>query len=165
MPDVGWIDSQDSARLRALQRKRNVEICQPLKLSISEQFPHFWGDQDADANFNGSRIALVTPTSGRIGVSTILSRPAAVSPQVGKDDGSRLGFPHNWGKGLLKIQRYYLSYIGQKATQIYASSPLVCVGMIFNFWKCILRTSEFQKSVKQTSEFLSISNRTQFCVE
>lgn len=78
--DVGWIDSQDSARLRALQRKRSVEICQPLKLSISEQFPHFWGDQDADANFNGSRIALVTPTSGRIGVSTILSRPAAISP-------------------------------------------------------------------------------------
>lgn len=164
MPDVGRIDSQDSARLRALQRKRNVEICQPLKLSISEQFPHFWGDQDADANFNGSRIALVTPTSGRIGVSTILSRPAAVSPQVGKDDGSRLGFPHNWGKGLLKIQRYYLSYIGQKATQIYASSQLVGK-IIFNSQKCILRTSEFQKSVKQTSEFLSISNRTQFCVE
>ncbi len=27
--------------------------------------------------------------------STILGRPAAVSPLVGKDDGSRLSFPHN----------------------------------------------------------------------
>lgn len=133
-----------------------VRECWALELSISEQFPHFWGDPDADVNFNGSRIALVMHRSVRIGVSTILSRPAAVSPQVGKDDGARLSFPHNWRKWLLKIQRYYLPYIGQKATQIYASFQLVGK-IIFNSRKCILRTSEFQKSVKPTSEFLSIS--------